>query len=69
MATQAEQFAAQHTNNNTVENIADFDSAFAATDGHRDDRGAEVVYIFTDSSSIKRTDAAIEVGRFAEMLS
>ena len=69
MATQAEQFAAQNANNNVVGNIADFDSAFAATDGHRDDRGSEVVYIFTDSSSIKRNADSIEVGRFAEMLS
>lgn len=69
MATQAEQFAAQHANNNTVGNIADFDSAFAATGGHRDDRGDEIVYVFTDSSSIRRTDNTIEVGRFAEMLS
>lgn len=68
MATQAEQFAATNANNNVVGNIADFDSAFDATDGHRDDRGSEVVYIFTDSSSIKRTSDSIEVGSFAEML-
>lgn len=69
MATQAEQFAANNATNNVVANIADFDSAFEATDGHRDDRGSEVIYIFTDSSSIKRTSGSIEVGRFAEMLS
>ncbi len=68
MATQAEQFAAANATNNLVENIADFDGAFAATDGHRDDRGAEIIYIFTDSSSIKRTANSIEVGQFAEML-
>lgn len=69
MATQAEQFATDNANNNVVANIADFDNAFAATKGHRDDRGSEVIYIFTDSSSIKRTDSSLEVGRFAEMLS
>ena len=68
MATQAEQFAADNATNNVVENIADFDSAFEAADGRSEDRGSEVVYVFLDASSIKRTASSIEVGKFVDML-
>ncbi len=68
MATQAEQFAAEHAAGNKIENITNFDAAFEHSGGYREQREDNVIYVFSDASSIKRSASTIEVGLFVDMI-